>query len=58
VRPERGIPDDMFANLEEEAKAQAQKIIEQVNEGTLTMEEAEQQLAELGVEFMGRGIRP
>jgi hypothetical protein len=57
-RPERGNPGDMFADLDEETKAEAQKIIEQVNEGTLTMEEAEQQLVELGVEFIGRGIRP
>ncbi|OLS39260.1 hypothetical protein BTR25_12715 [Bacillus sp. MRMR6] len=58
-RPERGNPDDMFANLDEETKAQAQKMIDQVNGGTLSIEEARQQLAEMGVEFMeSGGFRP
>jgi hypothetical protein len=41
--------EDMFANLDEETKAKAQEILSQMNDGTITREDAEAQLAELGV---------
>jgi hypothetical protein len=43
--------EDMFANLDEETKAKAQEILSQMNDGTITREDAEAQLAELGVEL-------
>lgn len=42
---------DMFADLDEETKAKAEEIMIQMREGTITREEAEAQLAELGVEL-------
>jgi hypothetical protein len=45
---------DMFSNLDEETKAKAQEIMEKQRAGTITREEAQAQLAELGVEFGGR----
>ncbi|QCR31194.1 carbohydrate-binding domain-containing protein [Lysinibacillus sp. SGAir0095] len=42
---------DMFADLDEETKAKVQSIMEQQRNGTITQEEAQTQLAELGVEL-------
>ncbi|MFV2050927.1 hypothetical protein ACEWK1_26645, partial [Metabacillus sp. YM-086] len=42
---------DMFAGLDEETKAKAEEIMIQMREGTITSEEAEAQLAELGVDL-------
>lgn len=49
---------DMFSNLDEETKAKAQEIMEQERTGTITREEAQAKLADLGVEFPGGGNRP
>lgn len=43
--------DDMFADLDEATKEKAQSIMEQQRNGTITQEEAQAQLAELGVEL-------
>ncbi|MFP7298968.1 carbohydrate-binding domain-containing protein [Neobacillus niacini] len=53
--PMDGGPGDMFSNLDEETKAKAQEIMEKERAGTITREEAQAQLAELGIEF---GRRP
>ncbi len=54
-RPE-GTRPDMFSDLDEETKEKAERIMEQQREGSITMEEAQEQLEELGVEIpMGRG---
>jgi hypothetical protein len=45
---------DMFSNLDEETRTKAQEIMEKERAGTITREEAQVQLAELGVEFGGR----
>ncbi|MEH6991455.1 carbohydrate-binding domain-containing protein [Neobacillus drentensis] len=45
---------DMFSNLDEESRTKAQEIMEKERAGTITREEAQAQLAELGVEFGGR----
>ncbi|WP_052130062.1 carbohydrate-binding domain-containing protein [Ureibacillus sinduriensis] len=42
---------DMFADLDEATKEKAQSIIEQQRNGTITQEEAQAQLAELGIEL-------
>ena len=52
--PERGGKIDKFAGLDEETKAKVQTIMEQQKSGTLTAEEAQTQLAELGVEMPER----
>lgn len=44
---------DMFSNLDEETKAKAQEIMEKERAGTITREEAQAQLAELGIDFPG-----
>ncbi|WP_394238484.1 carbohydrate-binding domain-containing protein [Niallia oryzisoli] len=54
TRPERGNMTDMFSNLDDETKAKVQSIMEQERAGTITREEAQTQLAELGVEFPGK----
>jgi hypothetical protein len=46
---------DVFANLDEETQEKVQAIFEQVKAGTLTKEEAQEQLAELGVELPAKG---
>jgi hypothetical protein len=48
---------DMFSNLDEETRTKAQDIMEKERVGTITREEAQAQLAELGVDF-GGGQRP
>src|SRR3954451_1119518 len=48
---------DVFANLDEETQEKVQAIFEQVKTGTLTKEEAQEQLAELGVELLAKGER-
>lgn len=57
TRPERGIPADMFADLDEATLEKVQTIMEQQRAGTITREEAQSQLAELGIEFPVRGGR-
>ncbi len=52
-RPERGGPGgkgDPFANLDDKTKVKAEAIMEEQHAGTITHEEAEEQLAALGVE--------
>ncbi|MGG3449841.1 hypothetical protein [Domibacillus aminovorans] len=52
-RPEHGGPGgkgDPFANLDDKTKAKAEAIMEEQHAGTITHEEAEEQLAALGVE--------
>ncbi|MDF2037083.1 carbohydrate-binding domain-containing protein [Cytobacillus oceanisediminis] len=46
-----GNREDMFSNLDEETRAKAQEIMEKERAGTITREEAQTQLAELGVEL-------
>ena len=48
---------DKFAGLDEETKGQVQTIMEQQKDGTITAEEAQAQLAELGVGLPERGIK-
>ncbi|TDL71221.1 carbohydrate-binding domain-containing protein [Rhodococcus qingshengii] len=52
-----GNPGEMFSNLDDETKAKAQEIMEKERAGTITREEAQAQLEELGIEF-GGGQRP
>ncbi|MFY0760822.1 carbohydrate-binding domain-containing protein [Metabacillus dongyingensis] len=51
----KGNPWDMFSDLDEETREKVQSIMEQQRDGTITREEAQEQLAELGVEFPQRG---
>ncbi|MDL4839806.1 carbohydrate-binding domain-containing protein [Aquibacillus rhizosphaerae] len=53
-----GTGGGMFGELDEETLAQVQEITQQQRDGTITTEEAEAQLAELGVEFPMMGERP
>ncbi|WP_370221758.1 hypothetical protein [Cytobacillus sp.] len=53
--PQEG--DNMFSNLDEETRTKAQEIMEKERSGTITREEAQAQLTELGIEFPG-GNRP
>ncbi|WP_260871796.1 carbohydrate-binding domain-containing protein [Bacillus sp. X1(2014)] len=47
---------DMFSNLDEDTKAQAEDIMEKERAGTITREEAQAQLKELGIDFSaGKG---
>ncbi|MDN4494345.1 carbohydrate-binding domain-containing protein [Ureibacillus aquaedulcis] len=46
---------DMFADLDEATREKAQSIMEQQRNGTITQEEAQAQLAELGVELPSGG---
>ncbi|WP_318502884.1 carbohydrate-binding domain-containing protein [Bacillus sp. T3] len=48
-----GNPGDRFADLDEETRIKVEAIMEQERAGTITREEAQTQLAELGVEFGG-----
>lgn len=50
-RPERGAQGAMFDSLDEETRAKVEEIMEQQQAGTITREEAQAQLAELGMEF-------
>lgn len=45
---------DMFSNLDEETRTKAQEIMEKERAGTITREEAQAQLSELGIDFGGR----
>jgi hypothetical protein len=45
----------MFSDLDEETREKVQSIMEQQRDGNITREEAQEQLAELGVEFPQRG---
>ncbi|MBP2242164.1 hypothetical protein J2Z40_002737 [Cytobacillus eiseniae] len=57
-RPDMGGgPGDMFGDLDEETREKVQGIMEQEREGTITREEAQEKLAELGMEFPGKGER-
>ena len=42
---------DMFSNLDEDTRAQAEDIMEKERAGTITREEAQAQLKELGIDF-------
>ncbi|WP_040206738.1 carbohydrate-binding domain-containing protein [Neobacillus jeddahensis] len=54
--PDGGNRGDMFSNLDDETKAKAEEIMEQERAGTITREEAQAKLAELGVNMpMGKG---
>jgi hypothetical protein len=44
---------DMFSNLDDDTKAKAEDIMEKERAGTITREEAQAQLAELGVDIPG-----
>lgn len=52
----KGNPGDMFSDLDEERREKVQSIMEQQRDGTITREEAQEQLAELGVELPQRGV--
>ncbi|WP_102273471.1 carbohydrate-binding domain-containing protein [Cytobacillus massiliigabonensis] len=56
-RPEIGDPSGMFGDLDEETREKVQVIMEQERAGTITREEVQKQLKELGVEFPGPGER-
>ncbi|MCM3441856.1 carbohydrate-binding domain-containing protein [Metabacillus halosaccharovorans] len=58
ARPDMGNRDDMFSDLDEETRQKMQEIMEQQRNGTITQEEAQEQLAELGVEMPERGTPP
>ncbi|WP_255472965.1 carbohydrate-binding domain-containing protein [Planomicrobium sp. CPCC 101079] len=45
----------MFEGMDEETKAEMQEIMQQVMDGTITQEEAEAKMEELGLEFPARG---
>ena len=54
--PDGGNRGDMFSNLDDETKAKAEEIMEQERAGTITREEAQAKLSELGVNMpMGKG---
>jgi hypothetical protein len=53
----RGNREDMFSNLDDETREKVQSIMEQQRNGTITQEDAQAQLAELGVEIpQGKGM--
>lgn len=52
---QKQMPSDMFGDLDEETMEKVQAIMQQEREGTITREEAEAQLADLGVEMPVRG---
>ncbi|MEC3029174.1 hypothetical protein P9Z86_04050, partial [Bacillus thuringiensis] len=49
--PEKGKHGDMFANLDDQAKAKAKSILEQKKSGKLTHEQAKEELTKLGVKL-------
>ncbi|TKC16780.1 carbohydrate-binding domain-containing protein [Robertmurraya kyonggiensis] len=53
--PDGGNRGEMFSDLDDETRAKVQEIMEQERAGTLTREEAQAKLSELGVEFSGSG---
>ncbi|WP_226528098.1 carbohydrate-binding domain-containing protein [Metabacillus niabensis] len=58
ARPDMGNRDDMFSDLDEETRQKMQEIMEQQRNGTITQEEAQEQLKELGIEMPERGAPP
>ncbi|WP_186579560.1 carbohydrate-binding domain-containing protein [Aquibacillus kalidii] len=60
TRPEDGggMRGGMFDNLDDETREKVEAIMQQQREGTITQEEAQQQLEDLGVEFPQMGQRP
>ncbi len=58
TQPERGNPAGMIGNLDEETMVKVQAIMEQERAGTITKEQAQEQMAELGLELPVRGSRP
>lgn len=52
-----GPQGDFLANLDDATKEKAQAIVDQEKDGTITREEAQIQLAELGVELPTKGDR-
>nr|WP_106782676.1 hypothetical protein [Lysinibacillus timonensis] len=55
AKGDKGARGDFLANLDDETKEQAQAILDQEQAGTITREEAQTQLAELGVDFPAKG---
>ncbi|MGD6943191.1 hypothetical protein ACQCT6_14325 [Cytobacillus gottheilii] len=51
IRPGGGMPNDLFGDLDEETQQKVQEIMEQEQGGTITREEAQSQLAELGIDM-------
>ncbi|SDZ26284.1 protein of unknown function [Evansella caseinilytica] len=49
---------NMFDDLDEETRAEVEAIMEEARAGTITQEEMQQRLEELGVEFPGNGGMP
>lgn len=49
AEPERPQGQGMFDNLDEETKQEVQEILKQMREGTISQEEADQQLQALGI---------
>lgn len=58
ARPDMGNRDDMFSDLDEETRQKMQEIMEQQRNGTITQEEAQEQLKELGIEMPERSAPP
>lgn len=52
--PEMGNRSDMFGDLDEETRAKVEEIMNQQRKGAITPEEAQTQLAELGIEIPQR----
>ncbi|WP_458414788.1 carbohydrate-binding domain-containing protein [Schinkia sp. CFF1] len=52
-----GNPGDMFKNLDEATREKVKTIMEQERAGTITREEAQKKMAELGVEMPNKGPR-
>ncbi|MGG0718505.1 carbohydrate-binding domain-containing protein [Robertmurraya massiliosenegalensis] len=57
-RPDGFAPEGMFTELDDETKEQVEEIMKQQREGSITREEAQAQLAELGIEMPSMGNRP
>ncbi|GKV54069.1 hypothetical protein NCCP2222_00160 [Sporosarcina sp. NCCP-2222] len=54
-RPQGQRPNEMFEGLDDETKQEVQGIMKQMREGTLSQEEADKKLEELGVSLPKRG---
>ncbi|MDQ0244711.1 polyhydroxyalkanoate synthesis regulator phasin [Bacillus fengqiuensis] len=55
AKGDKGPREDLFADLDDATKEKAQAIMEKVKDGSLTREEAQTQLADLGVELPAKG---
>ena len=55
TKGDKGPRGDIFADLDDATKEKAQAIMEKVKDGSLTHEEAQTQLANLGVELPAKG---